>query len=171
MGDPYGKITSSTDLIGKIQGFFSGFLGYAQRENRRDADQILRETLAQRYEEQWSRLSELQKRMVSEGKLEQVDDVEAAAVKLRGFIDRIRHASYGYAGFFDRVRINEPELTKIYEYDLALLEDVSKVSEAIDHIEASMGSDGFPAAVRNLTAVAQDAVDALNRREEVILSA
>lgn len=170
MGDPLGKVTSTSDLIGKIRGFLAGFVGYVDRENRRAADKILRETVAQRYEEQWARVSELQKRLVSEGQLEVVDDLEAAAVKLRAFIDRIRRASYGYAGFFDAVRINEAELTKVYEFDLALLQDVEKVNGAVDNVAASIGSDGLPAAMRNLTTVCQEAIDAFNRRDEVILS-
>ncbi len=95
----------------------AGFIGYLERENRREADKLLRQTIAQRYEEQWDRISQLQRQLISEGKLELVDDLEAAAIKLRAFIDRARHASYGYSGFFDAVRVNEAELTRIYEYD------------------------------------------------------
>jgi hypothetical protein len=170
MGDPYGKVTSTADLIGKVRGFLAGFVGYFERDNRREADKVLRETIAQRYEEQWARISETQKRLVSEGQLEVVDDLEAAALKLRAFIDRIRRASYGYAGFFDAVRINEPELAKLYETDLVLLQDVGKVSAAVDNVGLSIGSDGLPAAIRNLTTICQDAIDAFNRRDEVILS-
>ena len=47
---------------------------------------------------------------------------------LRTFVDRIKEASYGYAGFFDAVRINKGELEKIYAYDLALLENAQKIS-------------------------------------------
>ena len=97
MGDPMEKATEGKDLVGKIQNFIAGFFGYYDRERRRDADKMLRETVAERYEEQWSRISELQRQLVSEGKLEYVDDIESAAVKLRGFIDCIAGSSYGYA--------------------------------------------------------------------------
>ncbi len=33
-----------------------------------------------------------------------------------------------------------------------------------------MGTDGLPAAIRNLVSLSQDVVDAYNRREEVILA-
>ncbi len=122
MSDPLGKITEGKDLIGKVRNFLAGFIGYFDRENRREADKLLRETIAQRYEEQWGRISELQRQFVSEGQLELIDDLEAAAIKLRAFIDRVKGASYGYAGFFDAVRINRDELERIYEYDIALLE-------------------------------------------------
>ena len=103
VSDPLGKITEGDDLIGKVRNFLSGFVGYFDRENRREADKMLRETIAQRYEEQWSKISELQRQLISEGQLEMVDDLEASTIKLRAFVDRVKGASYGYAGFFESV--------------------------------------------------------------------
>ncbi len=171
MTDPLGKITEGKDLVGKIRNFVAGFLGYVDRENRREADKLVRETVAMRYEEQWARVSEIQRQLVSEGSLEWVDDLEAASIKLRTFVDRVKGAAYGYAGFFDTVRINEAELDKLYSYDNMLLEGVGKVSSAIDNVTASIGTDGLPAAVRNLVTLSQEAIDTYNRREEAMLAA
>jgi len=168
--DPLGKITAGDDLLGKIRNTVSGFVGYFDRDNRREADKLLRATIAQRYEQQWSRISALQRQMIEAGRLEDVDQLEAAAVKLRGFIDRVKTASYGYAGFFDAVRINSNELQKLYAYDLQMLEDVSSIASAVDNVEASMGSDGLPAAMRHLTTLCQELVDAYDRRDEVLLA-
>lgn len=168
--DPLGKITSGDDLLGKIRNALSGFIGYFDRENRREADKLLRTTVADRYQQQWERISAIQRQMIETGQLEDVDQLEAAAIKLRGFIDRVQTASYGYAGFFDAVRINSNELQKLYSYDLQLLEDVNSISTAIDNIEASMGSEGLPAAIRHLTTLSQEVVDAWDRRDEVLLA-
>jgi hypothetical protein len=46
------------------------------------------------------------------------------------------------------------------------LED--EVGRAIDNVEASMGSDGLPAAIRNLTSQAQVCLDTFNHRDEVM---
>ena len=168
--DPLGKITAGDDLLGKIRKTLSGFIGYLDRENRREADKLLRATIASRYEQQWNRISAIQRQMIEAGNLEQVDQLEAAAIKLRAFIDRVKVASYGYAWFFDAVRVNETELQKIYSYDLQLLEDVNSISSAVDNVEASMGSDGLPAAMRHLTTLSQDVIDAYDRRDEVLLA-
>jgi len=167
--DPLGKITEGKDLLGKVKNFLAEYVGYFDRENRRDADKLLRETTYKRYEEQWGRISELQKQFIQAGKLEFVDDLEAAALKLRAFIDRVKGAAYGYAPFFDAVRIHGDELERLYQYDAALLEGVDNIARAIDNVEASIDTEGFPAALRNLVALSQDAVDTYNRREEVIL--
>jgi hypothetical protein len=168
--DPLGKVTEDKDLLGKIRGFLSGFMGYFDRDRRREADMLLRETVAQRYEEQWERISSLQRDMIKSSQLEHVDDLEAAAVKLRAFIDRVKGASHGYAGLFDHVRINSDELKLMYEYDLSLLQNVERITHAIDNVSASLGSDGLPAALRNLETISQEAVDAFNRRDELLLS-
>ncbi len=171
MTDPMSKITEGKDLLGKIRNFVSGFVGYFERDNRREADKLLRQTISSRYEEQWSRISEIQRQLIAAGQIEAIDDLESAAIKLRTFVDRVRGASYGYSGFFDAVRINAPELEKIYTFDLALLENVQKVTSAVDNVAASIGSDGLPAAMRNLAALSQDVIDVYNRRDETILSA
>lgn len=170
MSDPLGKITEGKDIIGKIRNTVSGFIGYFDRENRREADKMLREEIAKRYEEQWSRISGLQRQLIAGGQLKYLDDLEEAAIKMRIFSDRVGRAAYGYAGFFDAVRIHSDELTKLYEYDIALLENVDNVARAIDNVEASIDTDGLPAAIRHLIALGQEALDAFDKRSEVILA-
>jgi hypothetical protein len=170
MSDPLGKITEGKDLIGKIRNTVSGFIGYFDRENRREADKMLRQEVANRYEEQWSRISNLQRQLISSGQLKYLDDLEEAAIKMRIFSDRVGRAAYGYAGFFDAVRIHSDELTKLYEYDIALLENVDNIARAIDNVEASLDTDGLPAAIRHLVALGQEALDAFDKRSEVILA-
>lgn len=169
MTDPMGKVTEGKDLVGKIRNFVSEFVGYFDRETRRDADKLLRTVVAQRFEEQWGRVSELQRQLVSEGQLEYVDDLEAAAVKLRAFINRLKTAAYGFAGFFDAVRVKEEELARIYQFDLSLLEKAEDISRAVDNVAASIGTEGLPASIRNLVNKSQEAVDLYDRRKEVIL--
>jgi len=97
-----------------------------------------------------------------------LSELENASIKLRQFIDRVRTASYGYAGLFDAIKIKEDELSNIYAYDAALLEKGAAVSGAIDNVESSIGTDGLPAALRHLTSVAQECVDLFNKRSDVM---
>jgi len=171
MTDPMDKVTEEKDLLGKLQNSVAGFVGYYDRERRRDADKLLRDTVADRYEEQWDRVSAIQAQMVAAKMLEYVDDVEAAAIKLRTFVDRVRGAPRGYAGFFDAVRINQDELDSLYQYDLELLEYADRVSEAVDGLETAMSSpDDLPAAIENLVTAATKALRAYDRRTEVVIN-
>lgn len=166
----FNKVSSDEDPFKRILHKIPGFKGYLDRQNRRDADKLLRETVASRFEEMWQRVSRLQTEFIKSGEIASVDDLESAAIKLRTFADRVHRATYGYSSLFEAVKINEAELNRLYDYDAGLLNLVDEVSRAIDNVEASVGTDGLPAAIRHLTNQAQQAIDIYNRREEVFLS-
>jgi len=170
MSDQFlGKVISDLDPFKKILNYIPGFKGYIERQWRRDSDKLIRDTVAARFEEQWGRISGLQRELISQGGIAYVDDLEAGAIKLRTFADRIRRATRGYSSLFEAVKIGEEELAKIYEYDAAMLGLADEVGRAVDNVEVSLGSDGLPAAIRNLTVTGQRCIDVFNRREEAIL--
>jgi hypothetical protein len=164
----YEKVSSDMDPFKKILKIIPGFGGYIERQKRRDSDKLLREAVADRFEQQWQRVSALQRDFVSQGDISYVDDLESAAIKLRTFADRVRRASRGYSGLFDAVKINEKELEQLYQFDATMLTQAEEVGRAVDNVETSIGSDGLPAALRNLRNVAQQCIDAFDHREEVI---
>lgn len=169
MSDFFEKVSSQIDPFKKLVSYIPGFSGYVERQNRRDADKLLRETVARRFEEQWTRASNLQAEMVSNGQLSFVDDMEKASLALRTFIDKISTAARGYSGMFDAVKINEKELEAIYQFDAAFFDLADQVKSALDNVEASMGDEtALPAAVRNITTLARLAVETFERRSEVV---
>jgi len=170
MNDILDRVSSESNFFKKILGKLPGFKGYVKREERRNADKLLREAIAGKFEAIWQRISALQKDAISNGDLEIVDDLESAALKLRQFIDRVKTASYGYAGFFDVINVDTEELDEMYKYDLVLLELEDEVSRAVDNVETSFGTDGLAAAIRHLVTQAQSVVDAFNQREQVIVT-
>lgn len=165
----YDEVNSDLDPFKKILGKIPGFKGYVERQKRRDADKLLRETVAARFEEQWQRISSIQREFISSGNISWIDDLEASAIKLRTFSDRVRRATRGYSGLFDAVMINEEELAQLYAFDAQLLDLSEEVGRAIDNVQASVGTDGLPASIRNLNTVAQHCIETFNRREEVFL--
>ena len=170
MEDFFQKVTSQQDPFKKLASFIPGFKGYIERQNRRDADKVLRDTVARRFEDQWRRTSQLQSDLVSNGQIAFVDDLEKAAIKLRTFIDKISTAPRGYSGLFDAVKINEEELESIYQFDAAFFDLAEQVGRALDNVEASLGDPAaLPASIRNVTTLARQAVETYNRRSEVVI--
>jgi len=168
MSDILERVLSEQDPIKKILAKIPGFKGYIERGDRRMSDKLLREKVANEFETLYQRISGLQRDLISQGELQYIDDLEASALKLRQFIDRVKTASYGYAGLFDAIKIKQEELGQVYQYDYALLELADEVRSAIDHIETSIGTEGLDAAIRNLISVSQQCVDAFNKRTEVM---
>jgi hypothetical protein len=164
----FNKVSGDIDFFKKIADKIPGFSGFVKRSEYRDADKLLRDSIAADVEKQNQRIAQLQRDFINAGEIEYVGDLESASVKLRTFSDRIRFAARGYAGLFDPVKINEAELSTVYQYDAALLDQVDSVTRAVDNVEASIGSDGLPAAFRNLTSVCQALIDAFDQRQEVM---
>jgi len=169
MDDFFKKVTSMQDPFKKVMSYIPGFNGYIERQNRRDADKLLRDTVARRFDEQWKRTSQLQTDMVTDGMIAYVDDMEKAAINLRTFIDKISTAPRGYSGLFDAVKINEKELESIYQFDAAFFDLAEQVKHALDNVEASLHDEAaLPAAIRNVTSLARLAVETYNKRSEVV---
>ncbi len=169
MSDFFEKVSSQVDPFKKLASYIPGFSGYIERQNRRDADKVLRDTVARRFEELWGRASNLQVELVNNGMIKYVDDMEKAATLLRTFIDKVSKAARGYSGLFDAVKINEKELEAIYQFDVAFFTLGDQVGTALDNVEASLGDEAaLPAAIRNLTSLARLAVETFERRSEVV---
>ncbi len=167
MTDMFQNVSGQMDAFKKLASYIPGFSGYVERQNRRDADKLVRDTVARRFEEQWKRASNLQTDLVNAGKIEYVDDMEKAAIQLRMFIDKISTAARGYSGLFDAVKINEKELEQLYNFDLAFFDLAEQIGHGLANVEASMGDDtALPAAIRNVTALGRQAVETFNRRSE-----
>ncbi len=164
----FDKVHGDMDVFKKILDKIPGFKGYVERQARRDSDKLLRDTVFKRFRALEERVSEVQREFISHGELQYIDDLEASAVRLRTFADRVRTAPRGYSSLFEAVKIGETELQKLYEYDATLLGMGDEVDRALDNIESSIGTDGLPASIRNLATVARHCVEAYDHREEVV---
>jgi hypothetical protein len=162
------NVTGGMDIFKRIASKIPGFKGYVERQNRRDSDKLIRDTIYNRFRELEGRVSELQVEFINQGEISYTDDLEKAAIRLRTFADRVRTAPRGYSSLFEAVKINEAELAKLYEYDATLLDKSEEVGRAIDNVQASIGTDGLAAAIRNLQTIAKQCIDAYNRRDEVV---
>ncbi len=167
MTDMYQNVSGQMDPFKKLASYIPGFSGYVERQNRRDADKLVRDTIARRFADLVKRASALQTDLVSAGKLEAVGEMEKAVTQIRTFMDKISTAARGYSGLFDAVKINQSELEKLYNFDLAFFELSDQIEHGLDNVEASLGDDAaLPAAIRNITTLARQAVDTFNRRSE-----
>jgi len=170
MDDILGKVEGQRNALEKLIDAIPGWGGYQKRERRRDADKLLRETLVTKLGEQRRRLDTAQKKLLSHGRLDLVDDLESAVTQLKTFTDRIRFASYGYAGLFDAVKIREEELNQIYAYDAALLDYVERLDTANDHLRTAMSEgDGLEETIEVIVDIVREANEAFERREHLIL--
>ena len=169
-GDIFEKVKEDRNLLEKLGSVIPGWKGYQERQERRSADQLMRQTLAEKMTAQRKRLDVAQQELINSGKIDLVDDVGRAVTQLQTFIDRVRLASYGYSGLFDAVKINQDELEQMYNFDMALFQYVERLSSANDRLrEAIPSGQGLVDIIRIVQDICREANSTFDEREHVIL--
>jgi hypothetical protein len=120
------------NLLERIGAKIPGIKGYLNRELRREVDKMQRDWLAEQVDRGRRSLQEHVRDWSRAGNLSNLDLASSIDKALDRFGNRIRHADYGYTGFFDAVKIHEGELDKIYEHDLALMNHVEELTARIE---------------------------------------
>lgn len=160
------------DAMGGLEGLISripGYSGYKEKEQRREADTLLRDHLAREFEAQWKRINDLKSQMLIGPAMSHLDEIGRSGRKLQTLIDKIRAAAQGYAGFFDSIKIKEDELDALYQFDEDMLSKVDDVSTAVDSVQSALDNeDGIPAAIRSLTQTIDEVIGLFDRRKDVV---
>lgn len=171
-GDLLDTVKSSLGGLEKLTSKIPGYHGYKEKEMRREADKLLRTQLAGKFDDQRKRIAGLQQQLLSMAKIEYLDDLERAVMKLQLLIDRIRTASYGYAGLFDAVKVKEEQLDALYDFDSRMLDFVDEIAADADRVTSAVAAgEGIGEAIGTLVTTADEANLAFGHREEAILQA
>lgn len=171
VGDLTEKVQASRNKVEQLLAQVPGFKGYKQKETRREADKLLRSHVAREYEALLRRINALQRDLSEAGELRLVLQLDRATVKLQMLADRIKTASYGYAGVFDAIKVEEEVLDALYTFDLAMLDGVARVSDALDALATSGGdSSALTTGVQALVALLDELNNTFSKRQDVILA-
>ena len=165
------QITRGQNALKRLTARMPGFRGYIERNNRRDADELLRDTLASQGTALWDRLNDAQRQWVQEGQLQAAGALEGAARRWRTWIDRVRHAASGYAGWFDAVQVLEPQLDQLYQFDLKLFDVVDQARAQAEALDGLKSDEERRAAAAGLDRLAQEALETLDERAHLLSAA
>jgi hypothetical protein len=87
-------------------------------------------------------------------------------------MERINHSEYGYAGFFDVTKVKEPDLDRMMNYDMQLIQMADNVTNTIQALKDSVDNNRLPEA-KGKVGDAMKSVDALenayNGRKQIIV--
>ena len=115
--------------------YIPGFAGYKGVEDRRIADKQLRAVIGERLAKVKDRLDGVTDTLSRSGNMDNLALIDQSGRRLEKLIDRMRFADYGYAAIFDRVQMGEAELTRIYQYDAGLMQELGVFDDATNEIE------------------------------------
>ena len=132
-----------------------GFRGYKLREQRREADRIVRDYIYKSLEHSRDDLMSCFQSLSDSKASELMEPENRLIAKLDRVAEKINRGSYGYSGFFDSIKVEEPELDNMLAYDTQLMDSVRKIGEATSSFKADL-SQGKLENARNT----QQALDA-----------
>jgi predicted dithiol-disulfide oxidoreductase (DUF899 family) len=168
----YEKAKKEMRLSEKILAELPGFRGYKEKELRRESDRLIRKRI-------YLRLMEAKKDLkivfqsISDNRLHEVfAGMDRLIMRFDRVCEKINHASYGYTGFFNVVKIEEENLDKMISFDTDLLGQADKIMEETNVFKGEIINQKFENARDHIQKL-EDALEALEEtfdgREEVIL--
>ena len=171
VSDLYEKITGESTGLGKLLKKIPGLDGYMERSRRREADQLMRETISARLEEVRLQLGNVHHEL-SRDIIKAMDHAEPlgrADTLLMGLIGSIKDAPEGYAGFFDAVKVKEEYLAQLYAFDEGRLNHVDQIAASVAALEKATRDDGdIAGGIRDLTSALQEAKETFSTRSEIL---
>lgn len=126
--------TERRNLIETILRYVPGFRGYLEKEYRRQSDDLQRDWLADRLQRSKRAVDGLTRPLADAGQIDLLPQVDQVRGRLDRLIGRIRGAMQGYSGFFDLVRVDEALLDRVYEHDVALMQQVDALAGDIERL-------------------------------------
>ena len=155
----------------RILAALPGFRGYKEKELRRESDRLVRNHLYQRLSEARKDVKETFQ-ILSENRLQEVlTDMDHLVMRFDRISEKINHASYGYAGFFNIVKIEEAKLDKMTQFDTDLIDEVEDIVKESGAFKKEAAKQNFEKArnhVTNLNDMLEALEETFEERHEVV---
>jgi len=161
--DVYGKAKGEMRLSEKILAEIPGFRGYKEKELRRESDRLVRDSIYQRLSKARSDLKEVFQTLSDQKLQEVLVSMDRLIMRIDRVVEKVNHASYGYAGFFNVVKIDEEKLDKMLAFDDGLVVNVNALIEEVKVFKKEVMDGKFEGVVEQIKKIGES----LNSLEEV----
>lgn len=171
-GDVYGKAKGELRLSEKIEAKVPGFKGYKEKELRRESDRLVRNTIVQKLNKARSDAKEVFQALSDQKLSEALTKMDRLVTVFDRVVEKINHASYGYAGFFNVVKIKEDALSRMIAFDNGLIgyADAVSTQAAAFNKEVSEGKfENSLEQIRKISGSLGSLEDAFDSRKEAIM--
>jgi hypothetical protein len=168
----YTQAKSQMRLSERIAAALPGFRGYKEKELRRESDKLIRNHLYLKLSRDKDNIRLISQRIADKRYFDVITDVDRLVAKMDRITEKVNHASYGYSGFYDVVKIKEENLDRMIAYDNGLFDGVNALTDAIDSLKTQLVGGDYTNLKDKVQAV-NDKLDLLedtfDKRQEVIL--
>jgi len=167
----YEKAKKQMRLSERILAEIPGFRGYKEKELRRESDKLLRNHLYQKLSEAKSDLKDVFQKLSDRRLFEFLTDMDRLMAKFDRVAEKVNHASYGYAGFFDIAKIEEENLDRMIDFDNQLIDDVENIVNEVDAFKSEVMKQDVKKTkdrIQHLAETLETFEETFDKREEVI---
>src|SRR4030067_323971 len=126
--DVYAQAKSQMRLSERIAAAIPGFRGYKEKELRRESDKLIRNHLYLKLSESKSDLKTIFQKLTDRRYFDVLTDMDRLVAKMDRVVEKVNHASYGYSGFIDVVKVREESLDRMIDFDNQLVDDVNNLT-------------------------------------------
>ncbi len=169
LGSQLDAVKSKENFLEKITRFIPGYNGYVNRDNSRELDTILRNSLAIRLDANQVKLKNTVLNLTQRGKLFESDSIDKLDKKLQLCVAKFKSAARGYSGAFDVVKVKEEKLNQLYEFDANLFDDVEAISVACTEMETNSRSNiEIKTTVDKASGLMDELVKLFDERENIL---
>jgi hypothetical protein len=168
MPDYRQRVLDSQGKFRQLAARIPGFKGYIAKEARREADKMLRTYIGRQLDQQKTRLQRLGAKLANAGDMDAVTNLEPVRMRLQTASDKIKTATYGYAGFFDAATVNEKELDGLYDFDNSLLQNADAIADAVGALAKAPAGEAFTEALDAVGAAVDDLNALWVKRQDVV---
>ncbi len=163
------RVEEERGLLKRIQLHVPGFAGYRRREDIRTADNMLRIQMANMLKDARVTTQEVREALAENSQYEDLDKLGRIINRFQTLEGKVRHAEGGYSGISADIRIEEPEMNRLYEYDASLLDDVVALGQEAANLKLAADDDeGFPGSMTKLRTLLDGFEDTFKKRMLVI---
>ena len=135
---PLERVQSSEKPLERLMLIIPGYRGYKLREQRREADRIVRDYIYRALERARDDLMGCFQSLSDAKASELSEPMNRLIARLDTIAEKINRASYGYSGFFDSIKVEEPELDNMLAYDTQLMDSVRKINDATANFKTDL---------------------------------
>ncbi len=170
--DTLSNVQGQMSLPEKIAAFVPGFRGYKEKELRRESDRLIRNHLYMKLSLEKTDLREIEQKLADRRYFDVLTDMDRLLAKMDRVVEKVNHASYGYSGFFDAVKVREENLDNMIAFDNKLLDGINALATEIDAFKADLASGvttNLKTRVQNVTDKLESLENTIDQRNEVIL--
>ncbi len=129
------KMNRPVNIFDKVGSLIPGYSGYAERNNRRQCDKLLREKISVTINSAEKLMSKRIAASIKANELAQLNECEECRKKLNTIRDKIKFAPYGESAFFSSAQLKDDELLNIYRKDFALLDKTNEINRVIPDLD------------------------------------